>query len=140
MAVIIPHKAIDAISAAANPRLAIMGLVKDHIDKFRIPGDRVLVGIYVRPEKTRGGIIRPDMNKEEDIWQGKVGLVLKLGTNAFKDTDDYSFPEEDKAKPGEWCAFKIGDTWTVKIGDCPCRMVRDIDIQMLGLEDPTIVF
>lgn len=136
MAVLVPHRAIDAISTASDPKKVIWDLVGD-LSEIQVGGDQVLVGVYVRPEKTRGGIIRPDMNKEEDIWQGKVGLVLKWGQEAFQDTNDYHF-NGWKAEVNEWCIFKVGDTWIVKIRDCLCRMVRDVDIKMI-VKDPTVV-
>ena len=86
MSVIIPHRAVEAISTAKDPKKAIPELV-GNLDGIEVIGDMVLVGIYIRPEKTAGGIIRPTINKQEDVWQGKVGLVLKWGPDAFIDPE-----------------------------------------------------
>ena len=74
----------------------------------------------------------------EDEWQGKVGLVLKLGPNAFVDDEDDSFYGQ-KVDPGEWVVFKVGDAWSLNINGYPCRLVRDSSIK-LKVADPNIVF
>jgi co-chaperonin GroES (HSP10) len=123
MGVVIPHKAIEAISTSDYPKTTIQELAGD-LDDIELIGDRVLIGIYMRPEKTSGGIIRPTANKEEDVWQGKVGLVLKWGPDAFRDpeTGDYY---EQRVEVGEWGVFFIGDGKPIQINQMPCRIVRD---------------
>ena len=44
----------------------------------------MLCAIYIAPEKTAGGIIRPQSNIDEDIHQGKVGLIVGVGPLAFQ--------------------------------------------------------
>jgi hypothetical protein len=140
MSVATPHKAISLISNSTDPRAAIWQLVGD-VSKRRILTDEVLVGIFIRPEKI-GRIIRPDSNVEEDVWQGKVGLVLKLGRLAFRDPETGEFwPEEDRVEVGDWVVFRVGDGWQCKVKDMPCRMIRDSNIRMvLDDNDPMSVF
>lgn len=135
MSVVVPHKAIEKISAAADPKEAILELVGD-ISGVHVMGDMVLLGTFIRPEKTAGGIIRPTVNVQEDIWQGKVGIVLKRGPDAFVDTPDYRFSET--VESGEWCIYKVGDAWSLNINNYPCRLVRDINIR-LKVDNPLIV-
>lgn len=136
MSVIIPHRAVEAISTAKDPRKAIPDLV-GNLDDIEIIGDMVLVGIYIRPEKTAGGIIRPTINKQEDVWQGKVGLVLKWGPDAFRNPESGDHYEQN-VRPGEWCVFKVGDGWQLHINDYPCRLVRDSAIR-LRVKDPNVI-
>ena len=136
MSVIVPHRAVEAISIAKDPKTAIPKLVGD-LDGIEVIGDMVLVGIYIRPEKTAGGIIRPTINKQEDVWQGKVGLVLKWGPDAFKNPETGRLYEQNAAV-GEWCVFKVGDGWSLHINDYPCRLVRDIAIR-LKVKDPNAI-
>jgi co-chaperonin GroES (HSP10) len=121
MSVVIPHKFIESISKAIDPRQAILDFVGD-LDDFEVIGDRVLVGIYMRPEKTSGGIIRPDINKVEDVWQGKVGLVLKWGPDAFRDEDGELY--EQRVEVGEWGVYFIGDGKPMEVNKAPCRIVK----------------
>jgi hypothetical protein len=62
-------------------------------------GYHVLALQYVRPEKSSGGIIFSGATLREDSLQGRVGIVLALGPDAY--TDTAKFPS------GEWC--KVGD-------------------------------
>ena len=136
MSVVIPHRAVEAVSVAADPRKAILGLI-GNIDDIEVIGDMVLVGIYIRPEKTAGGIIRPTSNKQEDVWQGKVGLVLKHGPDAFTDPDTGQ-KYTQRTEVGDWCVFKVGDGWSLNIKEYPCRLVRDVSIKM-KVKDPNII-
>lgn len=135
MSIVIPHRAAATVSTAKDPKKAITDLVGD-LSGVEIIGDMVLVGTFFRPEKTSGGIIRPDTNKQEDAWQGKVGLVLKLGPDAFR--QDTGELYEQHAKPGEWVVYKVGDGWDVYINSYPCRLLRDVAIR-LKVSDPTII-
>ena len=136
MAVIVPHRAIELVSTATDPKQAIQSLVGD-LEDFEVMGDRVLVGIFMRPEKTKGGIIRPDANKEEDVWQGKVGLVLKWGPDAFVDPETGNLYDQT-TEVGEWVVFRVGDGWQLEVNKMPCRMVKDVNI-IARIKDPMSV-
>jgi co-chaperonin GroES (HSP10) len=126
MSVVIPHKFIESVSKSVDPKQAILDFVGDLSD-IEIIGDRVLIASYMRPEKTAGGIIRPDANKAEDVWQGKVGLVLKCGPDAFIDPASGD-PYDQTFKPGDWALFFIGDGKALEVNKAPCRIVRDVHL------------
>jgi co-chaperonin GroES (HSP10) len=134
MSVILPRRAIDDVSRSADPKAEILKKIGD-LSGFTIMYNMVLLACYVKPEKTKGGIILTDSSKEEDIWQGKTGMVLKLGKDAFQDDDDTVFSGQ-KADIGEWVVFKVGDAWQLTIGEWPCRLVRDSSIKM-KVDDPS---
>ena len=136
MSVVIPHKFIESISKATDPKRAILDFVGD-LSGLEVIGDRVLVGIYMRPEKTSGGIIRPDANKVEDVWQGKVGLVLKLGPDAFIDPDTGERYQQ-AINPGEWGVFFVGDGKPLEINKAPCRLVKDVNF-VAKIKNPEMV-
>lgn len=138
MTVVVPHRAIEKISTSSDPKKAILEAVGD-LSQVDIMFNEVLLGVYIRPEKTTGGIIRPTSNVQEDVWQGKVGLVLKWGNKAYVDDDEYHFDDGDKIKPGEWAVFMISDARSLNINGCPCRLVRDSNLKM-RVKDPNIVF
>jgi len=140
MSVVVPHRTIETLSQATTPeqfKKAILSAVGD-LSGVSVMYNMVLLGIYIRPEKTAGGIIRPTDNVKEDIWQGKAGLVLKLGPNAFQDDGEAQFYGQ-KVDVGEWGVFKVGDAWSLEINKVPCRLVRDNNIK-LKVADPSIVF
>ena len=137
MAVASSTRVIQLVSASKNPKLEIIKLIGD-LSSVNLMFNTVLLATYFRPEKTSGGIIRPDMNKDEDEWQGKVGLVMKLGPKAYQDDADTAF-EGEKVEVGEWAVYKIGDTWSLNINGYPCRMIKDSSIKMT-VKDPNMVF
>jgi co-chaperonin GroES (HSP10) len=134
--VILPRQALDAVSQSADPKKAMIDAAGD-LSGIEVMGNMVLVATFVRPSKTRGGIIRPDSNVEEDVWQGKVGLVLKAGPLAFASDDEFDFGDQN-VSVGDWCVFKVGDGWQLTVGQWPCRLVRDSSIR-LKVNDPSIV-
>lgn len=137
MSVVIPARAITAVSEAADPKKAIIEIVGD-LSGVDIMYNMILVGTYIRPNKTKGGIIRPDVNVQEDTYQGKVGLVLKLGPDCFVD-DDYTKFNGQKADVGEWCVYKVGDAWSVTVNGYPCRLMKDSNIKM-KVSNPEVIF
>lgn len=140
MSVVVPHSAIGKMALADNPKKAILDMVGD-LSGVHLMADMVLLGTYIRPERTKGGIIRPGSNVEEDVWQGKVGLIIKMGPDAFEDTQDYvfNFGESGKPKVGDWVVFKVGDAWSLNIKEFPCRYIRDAGIKMV-IDDPGVIF
>lgn len=130
-------RVIDLISNSKDPKKDILKMIGD-LSKVRVLWNKVLVATYIRPSKTAGGIIRPDANVAEDEWQGKVGLVIKLGPMAYKD-DEYTQFDGMAVAIGEWAVYNVGDARSVNINGYPCRMIKDSSINMT-VEDPNIVF
>ena len=96
---------IEQISQAKDPKAAIFAAVGD-LTRERVASDLVLLGTYIRNEKTSGGIIRPTEVLEEDEYQGKVGLVLKTGPLAYGDWEDDEHKGEN-AVQGTWVVYQI---------------------------------
>ena len=57
----------------------------------------ILCAQYVRPAKV-GAILMPDRVRDEDKYQGRCGIVLAIGPDAYRG---------DKYPSGPWC--KVGD-------------------------------
>lgn len=136
MSMILPHRAIEVVSKSNDPKKAILDLLGDLKD-IEIIGDSVLVATYIRPEMTKGGILRPDSNKVEDVWQGKAGLVVKWGPDSFRNPETGDTYEQHVAV-GEWCVFFVGDAKPLHVKGYPCRLVRDTSIRM-KIKDPEAV-
>jgi co-chaperonin GroES (HSP10) len=98
---------------------------------------QVLCAIYIAPEKTAGGIIRPASNIEEDIHQGKIGLIVKTGPQAFLPSGEWSWPEDMGL--GDWVFYKISDGWACTVNRVKCRMLEDIDVRG-RVEHPDLVW
>lgn len=127
---------IQVLSQAADPKAALLKAAGD-ISKEHVMYDLVLVGTYIRNERTSGGIIRPLDNVKEDEYQGKVGLVLKMGPLAGSEGAP-GFNDE-QVKVGDWIVYSIKDGWAITVNGTPCRLVPYERIRM-KISDPTVVF
>lgn len=96
---------------------------------FHLHGNRVLVGIYERPNKTASGILLPDQTRSEDEHQGKAALVLLKGPSAFVDDDHFAF-NGDNVEPGDWISLWVTDGRKIVINGQVCRIIRDQDINL----------
>jgi co-chaperonin GroES (HSP10) len=108
------------------------------IDDLNIYANWILVGIWIRPEKTASGIYLADKTLDEDKWQGKTGFVLKKGPLAFVSDAQTDFRDQD-VKPGDCVVYRNSDGWSIDIRGVHCRMVQDTDIKMT-VSDPAAIY
>lgn len=108
------------------------------LSNVELMGNRVLVGIYIEPSK-RGSLFLAKETLKESVFQGTVGLVLKLGKQAFQDDPEnrVSFHGQ-KIKEGDWVAFRAGDAKRCQIKGIDSRIVEDTLIDM-RVENPNII-
>lgn len=109
--------------AGADPRADIHKAIGS-LDGVELFHNQVLAAIYIRPEKTKGGIILTQNTRGEDIYQSKVGLVVKVGPDAFKDPtgkwfNDVTLQEDD------WIIFRPSDGWSITVNGVVCRILDD---------------
>ena len=119
-----------AIKNVLDPREKMLNEIGD-ISTVKIFNNQVLVQIYIRPEKTTGGILLPDYkggSRDEDKYQGKVGLVIAAGPSAFVDETGKWFAEGD-IKIGDWVFFSASDGWMLTVNGVLCRMMTDTHIK-----------
>src|SRR6267142_2109178 len=128
---------IEQISQSSDPRAAIIKAVGD-LSGARVTADLVLLGTFIRNEKTAGGIIRPQENLKEDEYQGKVGLVLATGPIAYADWEDDA-SRGQMAQLHTWVVYAIKDAWPVQINGTACRFVPYDKIRM-QTPTPQMVF
>lgn len=132
-------KKVLEISQSANPKLALINAVGD-LSNESVLSDLVLVATYIRPEKTMGGIIRPTDNIKEDEYQGKVGLVLKMGPQAGEfDAENNEYMPNYYFGVGDWVAYGIKDGIALTIRDTPCRLIPYQRVRM-KISSPDVVF
>ena len=120
---------------AANEDFREIVLAKlGELSDFHVLGTDVLVATYIAPRKTAGGIILTERGVDEDRWQGKVGLVLKLGENAFKYVYQANGAYEHTGtvpKVGDYVAFHTSDTRELGIRGVSCRTIDASLIRMI---------
>lgn len=113
---------------ASDAREGVLKAVGD-LSGYEVMFNQILVGTYVRPERTAGGLYLTQQTLKEDEYQGKVGLVLKMGPTAFKDTDTLDFAGQ-KVSVGDWIVYRTGDAWQMNVNGTACRMLVDRNIRM----------
>lgn len=130
------------IAQQADPRQALLDSL-GNISSIEVFHNLVLVATYIEPEKTAGGIIKPDRTLAENRFQGKAALVLKLGPLAFKDDNVVKFGGVMLC-PGEWVMVRPSDgfeLFAVQSGSSEgtsCRLFADIDIKGRVADPATI--
>ena len=120
-----------------DPGQSILDQVGD-LSSVDVCYSQVLLGIYIRPKVTRGGIHLADVSREEDRYQGKAALVLKLGPLAFKDSDEVVF-QGFKVEVGQWVVIRASDGWALSVHGQDCRIVSDTAIKMI-VKQPDEIF
>ena len=98
------------------------------ISSVEVFNNQVLVAVYIRPQKTKSGIILTSQTTDEDRYQSKVGLVVKMGSQAFKDSTGQWFSGL-KIKEGDWIVFRPSDGWSITVNNVLCRMIDDVNIK-----------
>jgi len=131
-----------AAAAQTDPKQALLDSLGD-ISGVEIFHSQVLVATYIRPEQTKGGIFLPDNALAEDRFQGKVGLVVKLGPKAFVDDNIATFAGVT-VQEGDWVFYRAGDGYELfsvdkKDGGTACRLFEDTQIKG-RVADPALVW
>ena len=118
-----------------DPREEILQRVGELKD-VEVFGNDILIAVYMRPQKTKSGIILTDNMRGEDAFQGKVGLIVKMGPTAYLDEDGEKFRD---IKEKDWVVFRASDGWPVTLNAANsvsskdaviCRIITDINIRM----------
>jgi len=109
-----------------DPKEAILEDLGD-ISKVELFHNQVLLAVYIRPTKTKSGLILTDNHVDEDRYQSKVGLLVKRGPMAFEQDDNWfsnlTFNDHD------WLVFRPSDGWSITVNGVLCRIFDDINIK-----------
>ena len=95
---------------------------------FELFNNQVLVAVYIRPQKTKSGIYLTEKTVDEDRYQSKGGLVLKMGSLAFDDESGKWF-DGVRVHEQEWIVFRPSDGWNVTVNGVLCRILDDIHVR-----------
>lgn len=112
---------------ATDPKQKLLDDIGD-ISAFEIFNNQILIAIYVRPQKTKSGILLPDQMRDEDKIQGKVGLVVKKGPAAFVDETSEWF-KDITVDVGDWVVIRPSDGWAITVNNVLCRIVDDTAVR-----------
>lgn len=119
-----------AMKHEKDPKTLILDEIGD-LKGFIVPRNQLLVATYRRPEKTRGGIILTPGNLNEDLFQSKAGLVVKIGPDCQFDHID--------VKLHDWIVLRPSDCWALEVNFVHCRLAHADQVRAV-IEQPGIVW
>lgn len=134
-------QAIRRMAQAEDPKQAILDAIGHEVlDGIKMHEDDVLLGTYIPPEKTKGGIILTERAMDENRFQGKVGLLLKSGPTAWKydRSGQYAY---DGTPPqiGDWLIYRASDGWEIGLNGVSCRLIR-ASLTRSSVQDPSMIW
>lgn len=122
-------KAWINVEHTEDPKQALLekiGTIPDGVVQF----SNILLAIYQPPivRKTGGGIILTDQMSDDDIeeftWQGKVSLIVAMGSLAYQDDETTKF-NGIKNKVGDWVWCRPSDGMLCEVNNVMCRVVTE---------------
>ena len=133
-----------------DPKEVVLKRLGNVLDDLpEIYGSRVLVATAPTPVKKSSILLTQtarDKAVEEGRWQGKVGLLLKLGVSAFECDPRFPSYEWRGSKPavGSWIYYRTSDAWEtgLRVSEgvaISARVIWDSDI-MGAVNDIECIF
>lgn len=113
-------------------------LLTPAVEKYKPCGTDVLFVTYIEPEQSGGGILKPQKSQQEILFQGNVGLVLKLGPLVNKYDSRGMAWEGDKISVNDWIVCRFADCWEIHLDGVSCRLIDPESIKGI-VTDPAIV-
>lgn len=123
-----------AILHDEDPREVLLKKVGD-ISGVDLFNNDVMVAIYERPNKTKSGIILSDRTLDEDRFQSKTGLIVKMGPKAFTDAD---FDDSERCSVGDWIFFRPSDGWAATLNTSQSTLSKDNTVNLRIVRDHAI--
>lgn len=134
MGVAVPLRTLERLSKIAEPdewAHEVRRQIGNSLPEVAL--NNVLCAVYIANEnlrevKTPSGVIIPIVKTtdqiKEDVWQGKMNLVLAVGALAFEDDAHFKFGGF-RCRPGDWVSFPNHCAYPREIAGVPCRNVAD---------------
>lgn len=106
-----------------DPREKLLKDIGD-LSNVEIFNNKLLLAVYLRPEKTKSGFILPGSNLDEDKYQSKVGLLVKMGASACQD-DTGAWFKNIEINLHDWIISRPSNGWSITINGVLCRLIDD---------------
>lgn len=126
----------ESAEYSQDPHKALKDFAQKALEGISIGPAKVLVATYRQKERTKGGIILSSNYREEDKFQGVVGMVLKMGGGAFEDSGTVKF-YGFKPEQFSWVVYKPESGRATELYGLHCRIIEDIHIDAMAA-DPEI--
>lgn len=114
-----------------DPKQVLLDAVGDMPPEI-VMFNRILVAKYIRPSVKKIGSImlpesRTDKEADGDIWQGKVGLVVAMGPQAYVDDETTKFHGQ-RVEVGDWVWFRAADGMACQVNKQMCWVLQEPNI------------
>lgn len=96
----------------------------------KVLGWSLLIKAPDMPERTKGGLLLPESTKEDSERRQNIGLVLKVGPQAF--TERY---EHLRCKEGDWVHYSLYQRDLAYLNGHVCYYIEDDKIRSIIDED-----
>lgn len=110
-----------------DPKQKILTEIGD-LSEIELFNNDILLGVYIRPQKTKSGLYLSEKYVDEDRFQSKVGLFLKAGPNAFEPNEEGWF-KDVKFNLNDWLVFRPSDGWNINVHGVLCRIIKDVQVK-----------
>jgi len=130
------NPSLHNIQHDTDPAKALLEKIGD-VSVRKISGKQVLVATYIRPEKTTSGLLLTEKSRQEDEYQGKVGLIINMGPLAFEGMEA-AWPDDTVPKIGDFVVYRALDGFMTQFNGHPCRTLEDKQIREI-VPNPDIV-
>lgn len=141
MAMVAP-KYLEELGECRTPedfKAKVHELLDDKLKGYRTAGSNLLIATYIPPNVTAGGIRLIGKTQQENIFQGKVGLVLQTGPLAFK-RDRFNCPWDGLvANVNDWVVFRFADAWDMYFGDVSVKVLDHENMQGV-IDNPRSIY
>lgn len=128
-----------AMAHDVDPKEKIFSDLGD-ISNIKLLNNQVMIAVYIRPEKTKGGIIMTDRVRDEDRFQSKIGMIVSMGPSAFKEDEEGKWFNGMTFSPGDWILFRPSDGWTVTVNGVSCKILSDTQVKGIIGNDVDMVW
>jgi co-chaperonin GroES (HSP10) len=109
---------------------------EDEVTMAKLPeprGYRILIAIPEISVKTEGGVIIPDKIRNAEETASLIGVVLKVGPEAYSDVS--RFPNGSWCKEGDFVIFRSYSGTRFKVHGKEFRLINDDTVEAV-VEDP----
>ena len=96
-------------------------------------GFRILIAIPEKEEKTEGGVLLPEDTRKREEAASMVGMVLKMGPDAYKDVE--RFPSGPWCKEGDFILMRSYSGTRINVHGQEFRVINDDSVEAV-VEDP----
>ena len=117
----------------ADPKGELLEKVGD-ISDIEVFNDKILIAIYEHEGVTKGGIITPGGTRTESKYQGKVGLILKMGPGVNAGASVREELRGGLFQIGDWVAVNASDGLSMNAGkhgsDIMLRLLSEASVHI----------